>query len=58
MNTIGTFLFFAVAAASWILPPSALGVDIRIADGIRIHYETSGTDVIPNILQFSYEKSM
>ncbi len=43
MEAVYTSLIFAMVAVSWILSSSARGADIRMANGVRLHYETSGT---------------
>ena len=57
MKTIDTFLIVTMVAASWILPSFAQGADIRMANGVRLHYETSGTGHIPVVLVHGYGMS-
>ena len=57
MKTSCTFFIFAVFATCWILSSSAYGANIRMANGINIHYETSGTGSIPVVLVHGYSMS-
>lgn len=47
MKTIHALLVLTLVAASWILSLFAHAADIRPANGIRLHYETSGAGDIP-----------
>lgn len=40
-----------------LLPPSARGGDVRLASGVRLHYETSGGGKIPVVLVHGYGMS-
>ncbi|MEI6632649.1 MAG: alpha/beta hydrolase [Chlamydiota bacterium] len=40
-----------------MLPVSCLGADVRLANGIRLHYETSGSGAIPVVLVHGYGMS-
>jgi len=57
MKKIDIFLLFTMVAASWILSPFAQGADIRMANGVRLHYETAGTGDIPVVLVHGYGMS-
>ena len=57
MRTIHALLAFTMVAASWILSPFAQGADIHLANGIRLHYETSGTGGTPVVLVHGYSMS-
>jgi hypothetical protein len=50
MKTIHTLLVLTLFAASWILSPFAQAADIRLANGIHLHHETSGAGDIPAVL--------
>ena len=57
MRTIHTLLALTAVAATWVLTPFAQGADIRLANGIRLHYEASGTGTIPVVLVHGYGMS-
>lgn len=48
---------FAVVALGWIFCPLAQGADLRLANGIGLHYETSGAGNVPVILVHGYGMS-
>ena len=50
MKTIHTLLVLTLFAASWILSPSAQTADIRLANGICLHFAASGAEGIPVVL--------
>jgi fucose permease len=50
MKRIHALLVLTLVAASWILSLFAQAADIRLANGIRLHYETSGAGDIPAAL--------
>ncbi len=57
MRTIHTMVAVNLVAASWMLAPGAHGADIRLANGIRLHYETCGGGGIPVVLVHGYGMS-
>jgi|WetSurMetagenome_2_1015567.scaffolds.fasta_scaffold00126_17 pimeloyl-ACP methyl ester carboxylesterase len=57
MKKILTLLIFTLLATGWLLSSSANAADIRLANGIRLHYETSGSGDIPVVLVHGYGMS-
>ncbi len=57
MKTIYTFLIFTAVSLFYILSSSIQGADIRLANGILLHYKTSGTGDIPIVLVHGYGMS-
>jgi len=57
VRAIRALLISIVVAATWMLPVSGHGADVRLANGIRLHYETSGSEGIPVVLVHGYGMS-
>ncbi|MCE5283541.1 MAG: alpha/beta hydrolase [Deltaproteobacteria bacterium] len=57
MKRFGKFLILALAAGCWGMLPSAQGAEIRLASGVRLHYETSGAGGVPVVLVHGYGMS-
>lgn len=50
-------LVLAIAVAICTLTPSAQGAEVRLANGLRLHYETAGTGAVPVVLVHGYGMS-
>jgi pimeloyl-ACP methyl ester carboxylesterase len=57
MKTIHFILILIIVTIGWVLTPVAQGAEIRMANGIRLHYEATGAGSIPVVLVHGYGMS-
>ena len=57
MGIFPALLICSIIAVTCITPSPALGAEIRLPDGTRLHYETAGSGTIPVVLVHGYGMS-